>query len=89
MYYSERELVPLKNLVVALFHLENSRTLDDILQVVSHLIEWLAAPEQAMLRRAFTVWLNKVVLRQTLTWKKYIQHQYSTVLGANKFSGNC
>lgn len=64
--YNDSELAPLKNLVAALFRLENSRTPDDILQVVSHLIEWLAAPEQATLRRAFTVWLNKVVLRQRL-----------------------
>ena len=31
-------------------------------QVVETLVEWLAAPAQASLRRAFTVWLKRVLL---------------------------
>ncbi len=31
-------------------------------QVVERLVEWLAAPEQISLRRAFTVWLRRVLL---------------------------
>jgi predicted transposase/invertase (TIGR01784 family) len=60
--YSESELAPLRNLVAALFRLENSRTTQDVGRVLAALAEWLAAPEQASLRRAFTVWLKRVFL---------------------------
>jgi predicted transposase YdaD len=61
--YSDNELAPLKNLVAALFRIENSRTPHDIERVLAALIEWLQMPEQASLRRAFTVWLKRVFLR--------------------------
>lgn len=60
--YSETELAPVKNLVAALFRLENSRTPEDVGRVVEALIGWLRDPEQAGLRRAFTVWLKRVFL---------------------------
>ncbi|MEW6218485.1 MAG: Rpn family recombination-promoting nuclease/putative transposase, partial [Thermodesulfobacteriota bacterium] len=60
--YSEADLAPLRNLVAALFRLENSRTPEDIRGVLEHLIAWLAAPEQARIRRAFTVWMRRVLL---------------------------
>ena len=60
--YTEAELAPLKNLVALVFRLENSRTPYDILQVVDRLIEWLSAQEQDSLRRAFTVWIGRVIL---------------------------
>ncbi|MEW6218484.1 MAG: transposase, partial [Thermodesulfobacteriota bacterium] len=41
---------------------ENSRTPEDIRGVLEHLIAWLAAPEQARIRRAFTVWMRRVLL---------------------------
>jgi len=56
------ELAPLRNLVAALFCLENSRTPADVSLVLEKLIAWLAAPEQASVRRAFTVWLKRVFL---------------------------
>lgn len=55
--YREADLAPLENLVAALFRLENSRTPEDIITVVSSLVNWLSSPEQASLRRAFTVLL--------------------------------
>lgn len=58
--YQEEELKPLKNLVSALFRLENSRDSERIMGIVTSLLEWLATPEQASLRRAFTVWFNRV-----------------------------
>ena len=60
--YTTTELAVLRNLVAALFHLENSRTPEDVSLVLEKLITWLAAPEQASVRRAFTVWLKRVFL---------------------------
>lgn len=60
--YTAAELTPLKNLVALVFRLENSRTPEDILQVIDRLIEWLSAQEQDSLRRAFTVWIGRVIL---------------------------
>jgi len=59
--YQESELAPLRNMVAALFRLENSRTPGDIVRVLSNLIEWLASPDQTSLRRAFTVWCGRVL----------------------------
>ncbi len=53
--YGNSELAALRNLVAALFRLENSRTSADVSQVLENLITWLGAPEQANVRRAFTV----------------------------------
>jgi hypothetical protein len=50
------------NLAAALFRLESSRTPADIQAVVGRLIEWLAAPAHDNLRRAFVVWLKRVLL---------------------------
>lgn len=58
----ETALPVTRNLVAALFRLEQSRQPEDVRQVVEHLIAWLAAPEQTSLRRAFTVWLRRVLL---------------------------
>jgi hypothetical protein len=60
--YAESDLAPLRNLAAALFRLENSRTPHDVEQVLAALAEWLKAPEQASLGRAFTVWLKRVLL---------------------------
>jgi hypothetical protein len=45
-----------------LFQLENSRTEQEIQDVLVHLIDWLKDPKQTSLRRAFTVWFNRVLL---------------------------
>ena len=60
--YSERRLVRMQNLVAALFRLENSRSPADIQRVLAVLIIWLRDPEQESLRRAFTMWLQRVLL---------------------------
>lgn len=60
--YGEAELAPLRNLSAALFRLENSRGPAELEQVVATLVEWLRAPEQASLRRAFATWLRRVLL---------------------------
>ena len=60
--YSEHELSPLRNLVAAVFRLENSRTPEQVLKVLDALLVWLQAPEQGTLRRAFAVWLKRVLL---------------------------
>ena len=60
--YDIKALAPLKNLVAAIFRLENSTTRKDIIEVINNLIEWLATPEQSRLRRSFTIWINRVLL---------------------------
>ena len=59
--YKLDELTPLKNLVAAIFRLENSSTDDDIFEVINNLIEWLSTPEQTRLRRSFSIWINRVL----------------------------
>lgn len=60
--YGNAELSRINNLVSALFQLENSRGSEDIREVLKCLLEWLKAPEQTSLRRAFTVWIGRVLL---------------------------
>ena len=60
----------LHNLAAALFRLENSRTQQDFRIVLKELIEWLKAPEQTSLRRAFTVWMRRVLLPKRLSVKE-------------------
>jgi predicted transposase/invertase (TIGR01784 family) len=60
--YSEHELVSLRNLTALLFRLENSRTPQDVAQLLQALSTWLQLPEQISLRRAFTVWIKRVFL---------------------------
>lgn len=60
--YADGELAPLRNVAAALFRMENSRTPQDVEQVLAALVEWLKAPGQDSLRRAFTVWLKRVLL---------------------------
>lgn len=52
----------LKNLVAALFRLEKSRGPQPLNAALSALIDWLGASEQASLRRAFTVWIRRVLI---------------------------
>lgn len=60
--FNQDELRSLNNLVAALFQLENSRTEQEIQSVLVRLIDWLKDPKQTSLRRAFTVWFNRVLL---------------------------
>ena len=60
--YDSTELASPRNLVAALFRLENGRTHAEIDGVVRTLIEWLRSPQQDSLRRAFSVWLGRVIL---------------------------
>ena len=59
----ESDVLPLRNLAAALFRLEKSRQPQDMGAVVGALVDWLKAPEQTGLRRAFTVWITRVLLR--------------------------
>jgi predicted transposase YdaD len=60
--YGETALRGPRNLAAALFRLESSRRPEDIEQVLATLVEWLGDPAQAALRRAFVVWLKRVLL---------------------------
>ena len=50
------------HLAAALIRLENSRAPQYLQAVIALLIHWLDATEQRDLRRAFTVWIKRVVL---------------------------
>jgi len=60
--YTEEQLAPLRNVAAALFRLENSHTPTDVQRVLTALVTWLHDPAHASLRRAFTVWLRRVLL---------------------------
>ncbi|MCK7546073.1 Rpn family recombination-promoting nuclease/putative transposase [Marinobacter bryozoorum] len=51
-----------RNLVAGLFRLEHNRDEQDMLNVLGSLVEWLKAPGQSTLRRAFVVWIRRVLL---------------------------
>ena len=53
---------PSENLAAALIRLKNSRAPQELQRVVAMLVRWLHAPEQQDLRRAFTVWIKRVLL---------------------------
>lgn len=58
----ESEALAMRNLAAALFRLEKSRAPQDLRAMVGALVAWLQAPEQVGLRRAFTVWIKRVLL---------------------------
>ena len=58
----ESEALAVRNLAAALFRLEKSRAPQDLRAMVGALVDWLKAPEQRGLRRAFTVWIKRVLL---------------------------
>ena len=61
--YSDDTLSGLeKNLAAALFRLERSPTINTLGEIVQALKMWLADPQQAELRRAFTIWVRRVLL---------------------------
>ncbi len=62
--YQDEELKPLKNLVAAIFRLENSSTPRDLLNVLTVLVDWLQEPEQSNLRRALAIWFMALLKRR-------------------------
>lgn len=58
----QEEKLPAHNLVSAIFRLEKSQYPEDVHAVVTSLIDWLKLPDQLSLRRAFTVWIRRVLL---------------------------
>ena len=60
--YPLPELEKLRNLTAILFRLEKSRERDEIQRGILELAEALGDPDEGSLRRAFLVWLEKVLL---------------------------
>ena len=54
-----------KGLAAQLLRLERAQELDDVRQIVRELMTRLQGPEYLLLRRAFTVWLGRVVLKRS------------------------
>jgi hypothetical protein len=64
--YHTAELLDLKNLVAAVFELEQSQTPEDLIRVTRLLMEWLKSPEQASLMRSFAVWIRQIIQKTKL-----------------------
>lgn len=64
--YADADLASQRNLVAALFRLENSRGAEVVREVVVALAEWLGEPEQEELRRSFLIWLREGFLKARL-----------------------
>ena len=62
--YHTAELLDLKNLVAAVFELEQSQMPEDLIRVTRLLMEWLNSPEQTNVMRSFAVWITQII-RQT------------------------
>ena len=52
----------LRNLSAALFSLEKSKDIANMMKIVTALLDWLVSPRQDSLRRAFSVWMRRVLL---------------------------
>jgi len=64
--YADAELASQRNLVAALFRLENSRGPEAAREVLTALTEWLTEADQAELRRSFLIWLRDGFLQARL-----------------------
>jgi len=70
--YKEPDLLPEGNAVAALFRLENCQRLEQIPAIVGGLMAQLRRDGQHGLRRAFRVWLSKVLFRRLAKGKSVI-----------------
>ncbi|MEX1058677.1 MAG: Rpn family recombination-promoting nuclease/putative transposase, partial [Natronospirillum sp.] len=82
--YRDESLPAVQNLVSALFGLENSAQPDDVGRVLNALVEWVKAPPQRSVRRAFLVWLKQVFLPGRMPGVEFEQmqdlHEVQTML---------
>ncbi|MEW6708731.1 MAG: Rpn family recombination-promoting nuclease/putative transposase [Candidatus Riflebacteria bacterium] len=62
MKYADEELSSINSLVASLFRLERQQTPEKIREILKLLIDWLKEPGQQSIRRAFTVWLGRLIL---------------------------
>ncbi|CUR46531.1 putative transposase [Alloalcanivorax xenomutans] len=61
-----------RNLVAAIFRLEQSQAPEDLSRAFSHLLEWLKGPEQSELRQAILEWLHRrgPSLAPEISWRE-------------------
>ncbi len=64
--YSDERLAGMRNLVAALFRLENSRSLQHCRQVLTALKAWLSERNQRQLAQSFADWLRRIYLPRRL-----------------------
>lgn len=62
----DAELADTENTVAGIIRLEGSRAPADVRRAVSLLQKRLQGPQYASLRRAFVVWINRIVLRRLM-----------------------
>ncbi|MBT5231036.1 MAG: transposase [Methylococcales bacterium] len=65
--YTNEELADNENIAAILFRLENSQTAEAFDHGLTCLVEWCKQPERASLKRAFTVWMKRVLLKKLPT----------------------
>lgn len=73
--YDDAELATRRNLAAMLFRIESCRRYELMPQLLSTLLEWLQGPELDSLRRAFAVWLGKVVVKRLPRGEAVIGHE--------------
>jgi len=59
--HANNDLAEMRNLAAAIFNLEQSRSVDDIQEVVQHLVSWLKHPEQTSLSTSLATWIKRVL----------------------------
>lgn len=64
--YADADLATMRNLVAALFRLENSHDPQRVQAVLVALADWLRDPEQIEVRRSFLIWLKRVFFKARL-----------------------
>ena len=62
--YTDEELADNENIAAILFRLENSQTAEIFDHGLTCLVEWCKRPERASLKRAFTIWMKRVLLKK-------------------------
>ena len=64
--FSDEELRSKDNLAAIMFRMENSQTPKQFEDALENLIEWTKRPEHDSLRRAFTMWIKRVLFPRKL-----------------------
>jgi hypothetical protein len=62
--YTDEELADNDNIAAILFRLENSQSAEAFDHGLTCLVEWCKRPERDSLKRAFTVWMRRVLLKK-------------------------
>ena len=68
--FSDEELRSKDNLAAIMFRMENSQSSKQFEDALASLIEWTKRPEHDNLRRAFTIWIKRVLFPRKMPGKE-------------------